>query len=1334
MNGGEKTNKMKLPSLIALILILFLSLSVVSATDNISDVINTSDGLIDDSMSVMDNNNNHLGSNFNDSKLEDSLDGFNQDASDSNLGSNQGDLLRDNEISDMISSEDLDDSNLIGSEDLDDEIAENALRENNRLGSTGTYGLDDNVLSSSEPIIINSSTYSRYFDSNGLLKSGTLKDGDTIKIKSISDKVFTINKRLNIISDDGDVMSNCIIRLIEGSSGSTLDNLCIVNTKEKTSRSSYYLSGISIINSANHIISNSTINVSVHKCFAIMMSNASYNRIINNRIISGLSTSIPMTASSYNEIRDNYIESEYANMVYQSVYGNGDFMPIEEGICSGNVIANNHLKSRNGTYNSYCYAIYLMQAVSGSGAVIANNTLENVFHAIYVESNDALIYNNTISKVGGPAAIIVGGDNVTVSGNNVSTEYTDVHDWNKDGNVVAIDNSGKNNRIVNNTLKSIGSDSIRNTGTNLVIADNTIYTESANCINTTKSNVFIENNTLVGENSSAVMIFTSKLAENITIRNNDISTDLSSIVLRGNVSYALVCDNRINFSGDSDPIALLKYTNRNPITPSHCAIYNNTINNQIVNLTDPSEIERDDGSNGNNGDDGGDDATENGTYSDDKINATITVEDISVFKGSHFYVFLKDNDGNPISGAKVIFHVLSGVYVKTTNSQGRAGLQFNLNVGNYTMNVSYAGNDTYNPCKITTKVNVIRHQFIVTEENFHTCFDQDGYLKGEYANYELIFKGTFRDKRIILNAPVILKSDGAKLLDSVIKVESDDVSVEGFTIINKNPGNVEDNHRFAILLDNVKRANIINNNIQLNSYDNGYGIYVSETSNSKILNNTIKVKAEGLAFAVMLYDSKSNSIRNNDILVNGTSKPHLYDSTIKVDSSISVDDYEAAGMDIPEVYKTYGIILFYSSSNDIGYNNIKATSGVTKYYTAIQESTNSIVGIDLYYESSNNKVHHNDVNVTAKDPYLYGLGVLGAETGHRDQVAANNRFTDNNVYVKGTYYAAGIIAGYNSINTTMARNRINCIANNVTYGAILEGADYTKFYKNNVTGNARANYLIEGYDADNSKIYGNHMAYGDRALFVRAVSLYHSNNNQITDNSLPSYKPLVPRIVKEINRIWKLKHPDSNIVFTEDDIIQETPLSPMIVRHDNVDYDLIDLLDFEATPHPDVIPPDVAPIEDIGGKNNTFENNNVVKPNDGGSNGGSNGESGTGSGGSNSGSGSHSGGTASGDNNSNSNSEGNGDGNTNSGGEYSNINGTSANSNSTVVDGNTVGTSSSAPITESATAYNLNVDEDPAAAARSLSLGGMNAPVLIIILLLIFACASELIKRSKRDI
>ena len=1305
------TNKMKLPSILALILILFLSLSAVSASESVDLVTNATDSVIDDYIAISDSNN-------------DLNAGINTDLCSSFDDSN--DLIISDQLDDEI--DDSEESNRIadskGLNSIVDSKESNSIvdsKESNRIADS-SY----DIASEAEPIIIDSSSYSSYFDSNGEIKSGALKDGDTIKIKSISNKVFTINKRLNIVSEDGQTLSNCIIRLVKGSSGSVLNNLKIINTNEKINN--HYLSGISIMDSANNTIENSIINVSLHKCFAIMMSNASHNKIINNTIISGESSSIPMTASSYNEIRGNHIESEYANMIYQSAYGNGDFKPIDDEVCIGNIIANNYLKSRNGTYNSYCYAIYLMQSASGNGAVIANNTIEKAFYGIIAEAPDTLIYNNTISNIGGPAAVLASGNNIIVSSNNISVENSNpddssVYNWNEDGNVVAIQNTGQNNIIANNTLKSVGSDSILNTGMNVKILNNTIYTESANCINTTKSNIVIENNTLKGINSTGVMIFTSRLAENITIRANDIASYKSAIVLRGNVSYTLVCDNRINISSGSDAIAVLKYTNRNPITPSHNAIYNNTINGKIVNMTDPSEIERNDTDNGTDngtGDAGGE--IDEGTYSDSKINTTITVVETSIAKGNSIVVHLKDKDGNPICGENVTFTILSKNYRNTTDGEGKARLQLNADIGNYAMNISFAGNDDYNPCKVSTKISVSRSQFIVTEDNFYTCFDDNGYLKSEFSDYELIFKGNFNDKRIILNRPVILSSDDAKLSDSVIKIESDNVVVDGFTIVNSNPGNANDNHRFAILLDNVKNVNVTNNNIQLSSYDNGYGIYLSESSNCSILNNTVKVKANALTFGIMLYDCDKNTLKNNNIFVNGTSKPHLYDSTIKVDSSISVDDNEAEGMVIPEVYKTYGIILFYSSSNDIGYNNVSATSGVDKYYTAIKESTNSIVGIDLYYESNFNKVHNNNVNVTAKDPYLYGLGVLGAETGKRDQVSTNNSFTDNNILVNGTYYAAGLIAGYNSINTTMARNRISCTSNNVSYGAILEGADYTKFYKNNVSCNSRINYLVEGYDADNSRIQDNHIDYGDKALVVRAVSLYNSNNNRVTNNSVPSLNPLIPRIVKEINRIWKLKYPDSPLVFTEDDIIYNSPNSPMIVRKNGTDYNILDLLDYEPTSHPDVITPENQLFDDIGGKNNTFDNNKVRDS----SNGGSSGGSGSGSGGSNSGSGSNSNGSASGDPNSN----GNGTGNS---GEYSKLNGTSASSDSSKIDGNTVGTSSSAPVTESATAYNLNVDEDPAA-SRSLSLGGMNAPVLIIIILLIFACAAELIKRSKRDI
>ena len=1331
------TNKAKLPSILALILILFLSLSAVGASDNVTHVTNGTDSVIDNGLAISSANDN-LNSNFDDSKLEITDSQDSDVIGEKVIDSDCSDVIDDNiidsdgsDVTDSIQSDDLEISDL---NILDDEIADKKSKESN-IGSSIQSDIaserEPMAVSISEPIVIDGSTYSNYFDSNGLIKSGTLKDGDTIKIKSISDKVFTINRKLNIISDDGDTLSNCIIRLVEGSSGSVIDNLHIVNTQEKLN--GYYLSGISIINSLNNVIRNSFINVSLHKTFAVMMSNANYNKIVNNTLISGLSSTIPMTASSYNEIRDNHIESECANMIYQSAYGSGDFMPIDGGLCSGNIIANNFLKSRNGTYNSYCYAIYLMQSASGSGGVIANNTIENAFYGIIAEAPNTLIFNNTISKIGGPAAIRTSGENIKIISNNVSTEYSDDRTFNEDGNVVAIMNGAKNAIIANNTLKSIGSDAIVNTANNVKIANNRIYAESANCINSSKSNVVIENNSLEAVNSTGILVSNSKLAENITIRDNVIVTDKSAIVLKGNVSYALVCDNIISNSSDLEAIGIYKFSNRNPIIPSHCAIYNNTINGEIVNLTDPSEIEREDSPSGDDsGSQSGDDTGyDEGSYSDYKINTTIVIVNDSLSKGSYLEVYLKDKNGNPVSGEKLILRLANQNYANLTDEEGKARFRINANVGNYAMNITYAGNDIYNPTKVSSNLNVMRERFVVRQDNFYDCFDENGYLKEEYEDYELVFEGNFNNKRIILKRPVYLNSNSAILYDSVIKIESSNVIVNGFTIINSNPGNAASNNRFAILLDHVKNVDLTNNNIQLNSFDNGYGIYLSESSNSNIVNNRISVKANALTFGIMLYDSNENLLSNNEVFVNGTDKPHIYDSSIKVDSSISVDDHEAEGMVIPEVYKTYGIILFGSSSNDIGYNRISATSGVDKYYTAIVESTNSIVGIDLYYESNYNRVHNNNVNVTAKDPYLYGMGVLGAETGKRDQVSRDNSFTDNAIYVSGTYYAAGIIAGYNSINTVMARNIISCIANNVSYGAILEGADGTVFSDNNVNCNARVNYLLEGYDSDNGQISNNHIDYGDKALVVRAVSLYNSNYNRVTGNSLPSLKPLIPRLVAEINRLQKNK--GSGLEFSENDIVYDG--QKMRIVKDGKEYNLLDLLGYEATSHADVVSPDNQLYEDIGGVGNVYENNVVRGETDVPSGGTVKSNSKKSSSKSTSKTKKSGKGNDSGGSNSNGKGDSNGNGiKMNGTGAYSQINGNSIYSNSTETEGSGVGTSSSDPVSESAAAYNLNVDEEPAAALRSLSLGGMNAPVLCIILLLIFACASELIKRSKREI
>ena len=138
------TNKMKLPSILALIVIIFLSLGAVSASDSgdcITDLTNSSDSAIDDTIAISDSNND-LTSGFDDSNHE----------------------ITDNDL--------VSDTN-----DLDDEIA--SPKESEKIGSSN----EEPDTLSAEPIIIDSSSYLQYFDSDGQIKSGALKDGDTIKVQ-----------------------------------------------------------------------------------------------------------------------------------------------------------------------------------------------------------------------------------------------------------------------------------------------------------------------------------------------------------------------------------------------------------------------------------------------------------------------------------------------------------------------------------------------------------------------------------------------------------------------------------------------------------------------------------------------------------------------------------------------------------------------------------------------------------------------------------------------------------------------------------------------------------------------------------------------------------------------------------------------------------------------------------------------------------------------------------------------------------------------------------------------------------------------------------------------
>ena len=97
-----------------------------------------------------------------------------------------------------------------------------------------------------------------------------------------------------------------------------------------------------------------------------------------------------------------------------------------------------------------------------------------------------------------------------------------------------------------------------------------------------------------------------------------------------------------------------------------------------------------------NGDSAGsdsDDMTSNTEVSKEKT--TISVSKTSIQRGTVLYIYLKDSNGNPISGKTLSLDIGGKKYTKTTNNNGAVTLTFSSLLGKYTLKVSFNEDSDY---------------------------------------------------------------------------------------------------------------------------------------------------------------------------------------------------------------------------------------------------------------------------------------------------------------------------------------------------------------------------------------------------------------------------------------------------------------------------------------------------------------------------------------------------------------------------------------------------------------------------------------------------------------
>ena len=420
----------------------------------------------------------------------------------------------------------------------------------------------------------------------------------------------------------------------------------------------------------------------------------------------------------------------------------------------------------------------------------------------------------------------------------------------------------------------------------------------------------------------------------------------------------------------------------------------------------------------------------------------------------------------------------------------------------------------------------------ITPNNYEDYFDSAGIIRPNTLNDgdTVYFIGEFRDKTLSISKRLKITGENPVFTNSIFRILESGCWIENITIINNNP-KVE--NQWGLFISGANNITVLNNNIEVNDVCTAYAIYILDSTDDNITGNVFKSSGEFLTYTVLAYEVSNLVFTDNIILTNGTSEFYNFSNSICIDGLRIV----------PEIYRTYGFLGIYLSNSLISGNIVNATSGLSVYNPT--SSSNSIVGIDLYYDANNNIISYNNVSIKALDSYIYGLGVLGSEMGAHSSSSSNNNFSNNNVCINGAYFVTGIIAGSDSYNTVVEWNILNLDSYDFVYGLTFEGSSNSIVGDNIVNASGSANYLIELFSSDNNYIASNILeANGTNSYGIAA---FNSHNNKLMFNSISAFKlnSSNPLIIRHSDSI---SPGTSGIYFMEDSTGNEVSYNSIVTN------------------------------------------------------------------------------------------------------------------------------------------------------------------------------------------
>ena len=853
--------------------------------------------------------------------------------------------------------------------------AVSATDNNNETLGINEISQGDEILSASQHNVT-SANYGNYFSPTGELIESAVNAGDTLTLsRDFSGKDFIINKNLTIVGSGGTI-TNGIVKLTNGASGSVVCSLKIKNTDA-------FHQGIYLLGATNCEIYDNNISNFGQSSYAItLIEDANFNHIYSNTLKcygqsyghGTRSTPVMVLGRSNNNIiENNYIEADDANAIYLSSYPGGEF---KGGESFNNIIRFNNIQYKVNV-TSWSYGIQLM----GGNNTVESNRIYGAYRGVSSSnfpSNKAI--NNTIYVTGLDFATMTpsGGDygialaaNATVRDNTITGLFV--------GAGVSV---GDYSVIENNFVNASKGYAVEVSGSNVRISNNELYTVSSAGVHQQGKyeGIVVDRNTITSQTGIGVLLLKSsktKFPSNIKITNNHIETS----------------------------------------------------NAYMINAAEADKA----------------------SFHDDDI---------------------KNNTGT----GKIL----------TPNGEVDPSVpDFNFN------------GTTHN----------------ITPSNYHSYIDEDGNLLSDVIHDGdiLNFTGTFNNKQICVSSSVKLTGPSPKFINSTISVTSDSVWIENLTIINKNASH----NAWGIFVADTNIVKLLNNDITVYDPTSAYAIYIYQSSKVYVERNKLTSHGNNLTYTLLGYGAEECQFKENTVYCIGTGEIHPFENSRDINGNVSevclgqciclgdiVKEHCLDGTNIvPELYRTYGILMIKSSNNTLFRNDVTVTSLVDHPFAV--NSTNSLVGIDFYYDCDNNMISYNKINVTGFDNYLYGAGAIAYPTSQPgSSTAINNTFLANEIYVKGYEVAEGIILGEGCNDTKVLANRIDLNAVNMIYGLTLEISNNSTIRDNRILMAADAAYGIEAYKSSGNIIENNSIS-GEGKL-ISGFAGTNTNNNIIRANTITS--------------------------------------------------------------------------------------------------------------------------------------------------------------------------------------------------------------------------------------